>query len=135
MEIASTRRDLAGRGDLETAEQVLAHLKRFEHLTTQADDRLWTFKDTGSIVCDRVVGEAARKSIPIAVIERGGITDQHLVDRIAIENILKSWVQELLRHLFLRRPNEVLDPGQTPQGGSAIDQQILSGDETGLVGC
>jgi hypothetical protein len=90
MEVASTRRGPAGDRDLETAEQVLADLEGFEHLTTEADDRFGAFEDARPIVRYRVVGEAAGKPIPVTVIERGGIANQHIVDRLAIEKILKS---------------------------------------------
>ena len=73
------------------------------------DDRLRALEGTASIVGDRIIGEAAGESIPVAIVERRGITNQDIVDRIAIEEVLQSGIQELLRHLFLCGPNEIVD--------------------------
>ena len=113
---------------------MLAQLEGFEHLAAQPDDRLRALEGTASIVGDRIIGEAAGESIPVAIVERRGITNQDIVDRIAIEEVLQSGVQELLRHLFLCGPNEIVDSRKAPKRGPAIDQQVLSGDEARLVG-
>jgi hypothetical protein len=84
MEITSTRCGLARGRDFEAAEQMLAHLQRLEHLAAQADDLGRPLEDAGAVVGDRVFGETGGQSIPIAIVDRGRITDQYVVDRASI---------------------------------------------------
>jgi hypothetical protein len=68
---------------------VLARPERFEHLAAQADDRSGTLEDIATVVGNRIVSKAAGESVPVTIVERGGITNEDLVDGFAIEQILK----------------------------------------------
>jgi hypothetical protein len=68
----------------------LAQLEGFEHLAAQADDRFGALENTTSIVDDGIIGKAASESIPVPIVERGGITNQDIADRIAIEEVFQS---------------------------------------------